>query len=342
MEEEPQQTISYDISWMSIIRVIVVLFGVYLLIRLSDIFLILFIVLILNAALSPVVAKIKAKLNITRILAILLLYLGIFIILGIIAYLIIPPVIEQIQRISTDLPGYAKKIDGLFGPFINQDTLTNPTNLQSASSSITGFADSLFKAGTSFFGGIATAFYVLILTLFMLLEEDAIRKFFVQLIPISQKVYILEITTKISEKMGHWALGQLSLMGIIGLLSVIGYSIIGLPYALTLGVLAGLLELIPTIGPIIAAIPAVFVGFLQSPLQGVATLIFAIAIQQIENQFVVPKVMQKAIGVSPFIILIAFLVGSELAGILGALLAVPTVAIISVLTKEYPNIRKRI
>lgn len=340
--EKHTQTIEYEISWMSIVRVVLVLVGFYLVTRLSEIILILFIVLILNAALAPVVVRLKERLNITRLMAILILYLGIVAFLGIVAYLIIPPVVEQLQNLSQNLPQYATKIDGLFGPFINQETLTNPTNIQSASSSLVGFADSLFAAGTSFFSGVAIVFYVLVLTFFMLLEEDGLRKFFVQLLPISQKAYILEVSNKISDKMGQWALGQLSLMGIMGLITTIGLAALQVPYALTLGVLAGLLELIPTVGPIIAAIPAVFIAYLSSPWQGLAVLIFCILIQQIENQFVVPKVMQRAIGVSPLIILIAFLIGSELAGILGALLAVPAVAIVAVLVNEWPNIRKRI
>jgi len=340
-ENKQTQTIIWEISWMSIIRILLVIIGFLLLIYLVDIILILFIVLILSATLSPLVDKIKHKLNIPRLMAILLIYLCLLIFIGLVGYIIIPPVVEQIKNISQNLPEYAKKLGSLFNVF-TEGALTSPTTLQSASSTLGDFANTLLKSATSFFGGIATVFYILVLTLFLLLEEDGIRKFFVSLLPISQKTYIVEVSKKIAEKMGAWVIGQVSLMGIIAVVTMLGLWILRVPYALTLGLIAGILEVIPTIGPVLAAIPAIFIAYLSSPWLAVIVLIFYTVVQQLENQILVPKIMQKAIGVSPFVILVALLVGGKLAGILGILLAVPAVATISVLSQEWPNIRKRI
>lgn len=327
-----------EISWTSIIKFFVILIGIYLLYYLFDIFLTLFIVIILASALSPLVDKMKSKLNIPRIMAILLIYIGLLIVVGVAAYAIIPLVTDQFKNLSDNLPDYAKKITSVFNSLSE-----SPSNsIQSASSTLGGIADTFVKSASSLFGGIATVFYVLVLTLFLLLEEDGIRKFFVSLIPVSQKSYIIEVSKKISDKMGAWLAGQISLMAIIGVLTGAGLWIVGVPYALTLGIIAGFMEVIPTIGPIIAAIPAVLIAYLDTPWKAVFVLVYAVIIQQLENQFIVPKIMQKALGISPFVTLIALLVGGKLAGVMGVLLAVPAVAAFSVLTKEWPNIRKRI
>ena len=341
MSDPSKNTIIWEISLMSIIRIILVLIGFYLLLNLADIILILFIVVILTAALSPLVDSIKAKLNIPRLMAILLIYLGLLAFVALVGYLIIPPVVEQIQNISQNLPEYVKRISLFFSTF-NEGAITSNNGLQSASSTLGEFANTLLKSATSFFGGMTTVFYVLVLTLFLLLEEDGIRRFFVSLLPISQKAYVVEVSRKIADKMGSWVIGQISLMGIIALVTTLGLWILQVPYALTLGIIAGILEIIPTIGPIIAAIPAIFIAYLASPVIAVLVLVFYIVVQQLENQILVPKVMQKAIGVSPFVILVALLIGGKLAGILGIILSVPTIAAISVISHEWPNIRKRI
>ncbi|HRY60054.1 MAG TPA: AI-2E family transporter [Patescibacteria group bacterium] len=333
--------ITVDISWMSILKVLAVVFGVFLLYYLFDIFLLLFFVIILGSALSPLVDRIKAKLNIPRIMAILLIYLMILLLVGIVAYTIIPLAVDQFANFNQKLPSYAQKITSIFSSF-SEAPLSSTNSIQGASSSLGNVASTIVKSASSFFGGIATVFYILVLTLFLLLEEDGIRKFFVSLLPISQKSYILEVTKKLSDKMGSWLIGQISLMLVIGLVTTLGLWAIGIPYALTLGIIAGLLEAVPTVGPILAAIPAVLIAYMDAPWKAVFVLVFAVVIQQLENQFLVPKIMNKAVGISPFVILVALLIGGQLAGIMGVLIAVPSVAAISVLAKEWPNIRKRL
>ena len=341
LEDSSKNYVSVEISWLSIIKVVAVIVGCYLLFYLADIFLILFIVFVLAAALSPLVDKIKNKLGIPRIMSILLIYIGLILLIILTMYAIIPPAIGQLQNLSQNLPDYAKKITSLFSS-LSESPVSTTNSIQSASSTLGNIAGTFVQSAGSFFGGLTTVFYILILTLFLLLEEDGIRKFFVSLLPISQKAYVIEVSKKVSDKMGSWLTGQVVLMAIIGVATSLGLWIIGVPYALTLGIIAFFLEAIPTLGPILAAIPAVVIAYMDAPWKAVIVLIFAVLIQQLENQFLVPKIMQKALGISPFVTLVALLVGGKLAGIMGVLLAVPTVAVLSVLTKEWPNIRKRI
>ena len=129
--------------------------------------------------------------------------------------------------------------------------------------------------------------------------------------------------------------GQLLLMLAIGLATFLGLILLGIPYALPLAILAGLLEIIPTLGPIIAAIPSIIIGFGISPFIGFAVAFLALLVQQLESYFLVPKVMEKSVGVSPIVTLLALAVGAKLAGIAGVFISMPVLITSQVLLKEY-------
>jgi predicted PurR-regulated permease PerM len=124
-------------------------------------------------------------------------------------------------------------------------------------------------------------------------------------------------------------------MLLVGLITYVGLRLLGIPYALPLAILAGLLEIIPYFGPIIAAIPAVIIGFSISPLIGIATTALAFLIQQLENYLIVPKIMEKSVGVSPVIILLALMIGFKIAGAMGALISIPVFITLQVFVKVY-------
>ena len=155
-----------------------------------------------------------------------------------------------------------------------------------------------------------------------------------------QQDKIFEVMNKIGFKMGGWLRSQFILMIIVGVADGIILMILGVPYALTLAVWGGLTEVIPYIGPWLGLIPAFIVAFTISPLKGLLIFIAYIIIQQLESQFLVPKIMGKAVGLSPVIIILAILIGAKLMGILGVLIAVPAAAAISVIIQEWPEIKK--
>jgi len=127
---------------------------------------------------------------------------------------------------------------------------------------------------------------------------------------------------------------------IIFLIVYIGLTIIGIPYALVLAIIAGILEIVPTVGPIIAGAIAALVALTISPLAALLVIILFLAVQMLENTFIVPKVMQKAIGVSPVVIILAIIAGAKLLGVVGAIISIPIAASISVLIMEWPTISK--
>jgi predicted PurR-regulated permease PerM len=137
----------------------------------------------------------------------------------------------------------------------------------------------------------------------------------------------------IESSLGSWVNAQLLLMLIIGLLSYIGYLVLGLKYAVPLAIIAGLLEAIPNIGPIVTTVIASLFALTISPLTALFTVIFGILVQQLENNFIVPKVMSKSVGLNPLVTILLIISGSQLAGIVGALLAIPLFLTIQAVVK---------
>jgi predicted PurR-regulated permease PerM len=168
----------------------------------------------------------------------------------------------------------------------------------------------------------------------MLVESDTIFRRFVRLFPIDQRLRVATVSSDISLKVSAWLGGQLLLGAIIGTSATIGLWLLGVPYYFVLGLIAGIGELIPMVGPIISAIPAVVVALTVSPGLALGTAAFFFAQQQFENHLLVPKLMERQVGVSAVTVIIALLMGGALLGIVGALLAVPTAAVVQVIFDE--------
>lgn len=135
--------------------------------------------------------------------------------------------------------------------------------------------------------------------------------------------------------MSSWFWGEIVLMTIVGVFTYIGLVFIGVPYALPLAVFAGLLEIVPNIGPIISAIPAVIIGFSQSYFAGFSAMALYIIVQQLENSVIVPAIMKKAVGLNPVLTLVALLLGGRIGGMLGVLLSIPILLFAETLLREY-------
>jgi len=183
-------------------------------------------------------------------------------------------------------------------------------------------------------GGLFGVVTILILTFYLLVEAESIFGRFVRLFPREQRTRVGTVSREISFKVSAWLGGQLLLSAIIGTTATIGLWLLGIPFFFVLGVIAGVGELIPMVGPILSAIPAIAVGLTVSPGKALAVVVFFVVQQQFENHVLVPKVMQRQVGISPVMVITALLIGGSLLGIVGALLAVPTAAAIQVVFDE--------
>jgi predicted PurR-regulated permease PerM len=150
---------------------------------------------------------------------------------------------------------------------------------------------------------------------------------------------VLTVWETVEDRLGAWSRGQLLLMIVVAIIQGIGYTILGLPYAPLLAAWAGLCEVIPMVGPYIGAVPALLIALSQSPLQALLVAVFALLVNLIEANILVPRIMGRAVGLSPLTVIIALLAGTAVYGILGALLAVPIAAGIQAAIEELAYIR---
>lgn len=337
-----QERITIDISLRSILKVFGCLLGLWFLYAIRDIVLLFFLVIIIVMALAPIVNRWQQHMN--RALAVGLLFVIILGVLSLIIGLILPPLITQVSELARNLPTYTEQIR----PYLNtlsqfQDnnlSLTDQT-LQTLSEQLNQVSRGLINTTIGVVGGLVSFLTVIVLSIYLLFEERGIRNMIVSLLPIDQKESVVNAIDKVGNKLGAWLRGQLFLMAVIGIVTTIWATILGLPYALTLGLWAGLTEVIPFIGPIIGGIPFVLIAFLESPLKGLIAIILLAVTQQVESNFIVPKVMQKSVGLSPVIVILALLIGGKLFGVTGAILSVPIAATISVIIQEWPKLTRR-
>lgn len=323
-----------DISTSTMLRFILILLGLWLLYVTRDILVLLFMVLIIVAALSPTVDRWARYL--TRPGAVVAIFLLIFVVLTLIFSLLIPPFVEQLREFSLNLPLYADQLSRTDNPgFIETFINVIKDNLNAISSQLSNFGANILSRTVGVISGVVAVITVMVLSFYLLLEEEGLRKIYRGLLPDEWHVPFSEITRKIAIKLGAWLRGQVMLMAVVGLLTSVGLLIIGQPYALTLGIWSGLTEVVPIVGPWIGAVPGVVIGLAESPLHGFLALVVYVVVQQLENTILVPKIMGKAVGLNPFVVIVAILIGGKLYGLTGVLLSVPLAAAISVIVEDW-------
>lgn len=329
--------VKIDISLSSVAKVTLFILGLWFLYAVRDIALLFFIVLIIVSALTPLVDK--ASKYIPRFLAVIILaiiFVGIITAAG---FLFLPPLISQISQLAVNLPIIVNKLGPLYH---NLQTIvpSSQSNLLDFSSQLSGITSGIYTTTVGFFTGLIALLTVVVMSFYLLLEQDAIKNFVYEIVPQNNREVAVNLLHKIADKMGSWLRGHIVLMIVVGLLDFAALSIIGVPYALTLGLWGGLTETIPYIGPWLGIIPALIVAFTVSPFKVLIAVIAFLLIQQIESSFLSPKILGKAVGLSPVIIILSLLIGGKLMGILGVIIAVPVAAALSVIFQEWPEIKK--
>jgi len=318
----------FDLSYASIMRVILVLAALVFLYTIRDIVAIIFVAIFLSAAITPWVNWFHVR-KIPRALAVLIIYIIALAISSLVIALVIPPLIEQVNQLSGSLPTFLQSVlTGLAE--INQGTAVTDVqqSLQGVQSTLAIASEGVFKTLSSIFGGLIFFGAVMVLTFYMVLNEKLLYRFVQIVTPKNYQEYAAKFIGRAQDKLGKWLRGQLLLMLFVAVLTYIGLVLLGVEFALVLALLAGLFELIPMVGPILSAIPALIIALSISPTLAVFVLILYIIVQQVENHILVPKVMQKAVGLNPIVIIVAILIGLKLAGVIGAIIAVPATTMI--------------
>lgn len=270
-----------------------------------------------------------------RAVAILVVYLTFVAALTAAGMLVIPPLVTQASELWEQLPDL---IDRSQTFLLSHGILTHRVTLEEAVRGAPASPATVGKAAatavTWTITTILSVVTVLILTFYLLVESDTLLKTLLRLFPKQNRLRVYEATRTITAKVSAWLAGQLVLAGTIGTTAAVALYLFGVPYFYVLALVAAIGELIPIVGPLLSAIPAILAALAVSPKTALFVALFWIVQQQIENHLLVPKIMQRQVGVSPVIVIIALLVGGSLLGAIGAILAVPTAAIVLVVVQE--------
>lgn len=326
---EPKNTVRIEISSKTVIFIIGVVAGIWFLIQIKEIIILTFIAIIILSALLKPVEWLTTK-GIPRVLSVILLYLTIISVISLAVAVIIPPLISQTTEFVSRFPQIASSVNDFF--IFHQIPMEDISSIIARQlQSLVGNVISIFS---KIFSSIFLLLTLLVLSFYFLLEWKTLVKLVSSPFSGKQEKKVSAIVTKVEHGLGKWIRGQLTLSVVVGIMSFIGLSILGFPYAIPLAIIAGILEIIPIIGPIISAIPAILVGLTLSPILALAAAALYLIIQQAENNLIVPLVMSKVVGLKAPIIIIALLIGSKLAGVGGAFLAVPVLVVIRIIIQE--------
>lgn len=306
-----KRRIIFDISIASIFWVLFSLALALSVVRLLDIISLVFASILITLAICPLVDWFE-KHKIKRALSAIIILFSFFGLMITLAVSVATPLLSQTEQFLQKLPALVEKVSPI------------KFDINSFSPQITQVPNQVFKIAVGTFSGFLTVFATIVLSYYMILEMHKLKNYFAFWFAEKSERYF-SIVEKLETEIGHWIRGEVFLMLIVGILSYLGYVIVGLPYAIALGVIAGILELVPNVGPTVAAIPAILVGFSVSSAHGIGALVVAILVQQLENNLIVPKVMQKTTGLNPIVTLLSIMIGFKLGGPLLAVLSLPVV-----------------
>ncbi len=328
------KSLTINITAGTIIKILVILGLTALLWQLRELVLILVTAIVIASAVEPA-TRFLSRFKMPRVFSVVIVYilfLGVF--AGII-YAFVPPLLNETSGLLTDMPSLVEMIEeseGIGALPAGVDISEVATSLNQLA---TKFSGSMFALVSGVFGGVITFVLILVFSFYFAVQEKGIEDFIKVITPRNSEKYAIGLWKRSQKKIGLWMQGQLLLALIIGTLTFLGLTIIGVKYALLLAVLAGLFELIPVFGPILAGIPAIAIAFITGgvPLAGLVVALYLI-IQQFENHLIYPLVVTKVVGVPPLIVIISLIVGSQLAGFLGILLSVPLAAVLQEVVKD--------
>lgn len=333
-----KQPISINITSGTIIKTIAIFVLLYFLYLISDILILFFVSLVFSSALDPWVDKLKKR-KIPRSASVLMLYFIFFAVLGAALYLIVPPIISEINGLASNFPSYLESASSKFS--LLKDYSLKYGLLDNTKSSLDFLAGYLQNTASgvvftlfNIFGGVFSFVLILVLTFYMVVEESAMKKLVWSIAPEKHQSYIMHLINRMQLKMGCWLRGQMIVSLSLAVMSYVGLAILGVNYALVLALLVGFFSFIPYIGAILGALPAIFIAYTQSPLLATLAIVLFYIVHFIEGNFLQPKIMQKAVGLNPIVSILAILAGFKLAGLIGAVLSIPVTTALSVFIKD--------
>jgi len=327
---ENKAPIRVEIYYKTVLFTIALLIGLWFLIQIREIIILVFLSVILLSALLKPVEWLSSK-RIPRVFSVLIVYLFVINVIAFAIGIIVPPLVTQTSDFISKLPQIISSINDFL--IFNKIPIENLSEVIAKQSQ--QLAGNVISISTAIVSSVFLVLTLFVFTFYLLLEWKRFVRLLTSPFSGKQEKKILSIISKVETGLGHWVRGQLTLSVIVGVLTFIGLSVLGIPYALPLALIAGIFEIIPIIGPIVSSIPAILVALTVSPLLALAAAALFFIVQQLENHLIVPMVMSKVVGLQPPVVIISLLIGSKLAGIGGAFLAVPVIVVARIIVQEF-------
>jgi predicted PurR-regulated permease PerM len=304
--------------------------------RVQEVLFLLMLAILLATAIEPLV-KILRRGPFSRGAGVLAIYTLIIVLIGLPTYALMPSVLAEAAAFTTSLPDRLEQLrpyaDGLHPALLaGMASRALDSVVQAVQAPQQPAQEQIVQAGTTLGHTLLSFVTVFVLAYYWLVERASLKRVILRAVPARQARGVNTVWLEVEEKLGGWVRGQLILMLAIGVMASLGYALLGLPNPVLLGVVAGLLEIVPMIGPFIAFAPAVLVALaVADPGRALLVAGYALIIQQIETNVLVPRVMGRTVGISPLTVLVGILIGAALAGLPGAFLAVPLAGALQVI-----------
>ncbi len=323
-----------EISFWTMLKAVLLALLIWALWELRDFMAVMLLSIVIASAIEPA-NHFFAKYRVPRVLSVIFIYLAAFLIFALVFYLVVPPLFGDVLDFLSSLPSYIDQAVGprgaIFSLFPEIPKELNGIIKQGAVSLekyIAEVTPGIFSAGTTLFGGILSFVLLIVISFYLSVQEHGIENFLRIVTPLESEDYILDLWQRSQRKIGRWLQGQILLAALVGVMAFLGLTILGIKYAISLAILSAVFEIIPVFGPVMAAIPAISIAYIQSPLAGLEVLALYIIIQQFENHLIYPLVVRKTIGVPPLLVVISLVIGGTLGGFFGIILSVPFAAVL--------------
>jgi len=318
----------------SIFKIVFIILALVFLYLVRDVIVILFFAIIIASAVGPFANWLESK-KFPRLLGVLLLYLAFFGLVVFLLSLIVPFIAVELGQLTQALPDFVSNLSGALEK-AQQTTSSRyfdffgeiQNTLDSFSQFLIAYSQSAFGLIINVFGGILSFVAIIIISFYLSVMRRGVIGFISSVMPEKYESYVIGLWKRAEFKVGRWLQGQLLLALSVGLMVFVGLSLLNVKYALLLGIVAMILEIVPMVGPVLAAIPGLILAFSQSPALGIWVLVFYVAVQQIENHILTPLILGKTLGLNPVTVILALLIGGKVAGIIGILIAVPVAVVI--------------
>jgi len=309
-----------EFSWKFFLKLFLFIAFLIFIWEIKDVILIFLTSLIFSAGVEVWSRFLSSKIKIPYQLSVVLIFLGIFGFLSIIFYFLIPIVLGELKSALPTILNLNKKEIVYEYPFLKEI-------IEVFQEKLSFYIANLTTLTLKFLGGALNLFLIIIISFYLSIQgKNVLGGFFSYILPDIWAKRILILWEISQVKFAQWIVAEIILMFIVGIMAFLGFSLVGVPYSLLLGIVAGVLEIIPFIGPVVSAFIAGIIGLSEGIKTGILAVLVMTVVQQLENHLIVPNLMKQRVNINPVIVILSLIIGGKIAGIIGTLISIPIVS----------------